>query len=98
MLLKQAQPKILCATIPRSTSALAPCYEPMKVAEAIEPAKFIIAVQQVSKPCGPIPSRMAPAFVESFDGRFRDECQNGTLFSTLTEARTVITAWKCAWL
>jgi putative transposase len=32
------------------------------------------------------------AFVESFNGRFRDECLNDTLFSTLTEARTAITS------
>ena len=34
------------------------------------------------------------AFVESFNGRFRDECLNDTLFSTLTEARSAITSWK----
>jgi putative transposase len=34
------------------------------------------------------------AFVGSFNGRFRDECLNDTLFSTLTEARSAITSWK----
>ena len=34
------------------------------------------------------------AFVESFNGRFRDECLNDTLFSTLTEARSAINLWK----
>lgn len=34
------------------------------------------------------------AFVESFIGRLRDECRNDTLFSSLTEARAVITAWR----
>jgi putative transposase len=34
------------------------------------------------------------AFVESFNGRFRDECLNNTLFSTLSEARCAITLWK----
>ena len=34
------------------------------------------------------------AFVESFNGRFRDECLNDTLFSTLVEARSAITSWK----
>ena len=33
-------------------------------------------------------------FVESFNGSFRDECLNETLFSSLGEARTKITAWK----
>jgi putative transposase len=28
------------------------------------------------------------------NGRFRDECLNDTLFSTLTEARSAITSWK----
>jgi len=34
------------------------------------------------------------AFVESFNGRFRDECLNDTLFSTLVEARNAIISWK----
>jgi putative transposase len=37
---------------------------------------------------------MQNGFVESFNGSFRDECLNETLFSSLTEARTQITAWK----
>jgi len=34
------------------------------------------------------------ASVESFNGRFRDERLNDTLFSTLVEARSAITSWK----
>ena len=34
------------------------------------------------------------AFVESFNGRFRDGCLNDTLCSTLAEARSVVTLWK----
>jgi putative transposase len=34
------------------------------------------------------------AFVESFNGRFRDELLNETLFSSLAQARSAITAWK----
>ncbi len=34
------------------------------------------------------------AFVESFNGRFRDECLNETLFTELGEARIAINAWK----
>jgi len=37
---------------------------------------------------------MQNGFVESFNGSFRDECLNETLFSTLAEARADITAWK----
>jgi putative transposase len=37
---------------------------------------------------------MQNGFVESFNGSFRDECLNETLFSTLAEARSQITAWK----
>jgi putative transposase len=37
---------------------------------------------------------MQNGFVESFNGSFRDELLNETLFSTLAEARTKITAWK----
>ena len=34
------------------------------------------------------------AFVESFNGRLRDECLNETAFSSLTEARAVLAAWR----
>jgi len=34
------------------------------------------------------------AFIESFNGSFRDECLNETLFSSLSEARSEITNWK----
>ena len=37
---------------------------------------------------------MQNGFVESFNGSFRDECLNETLFSTLAEARAQIIAWK----
>lgn len=34
------------------------------------------------------------AFVESFNGRLRDELLNETLFSSLTEARSALAHWK----
>ncbi|KTW07663.1 hypothetical protein NS258_16375, partial [Sphingomonas sanguinis] len=34
------------------------------------------------------------AFVESFNGRLRDECLNETLFSSLAHARAVLAAWR----
>jgi putative transposase len=37
---------------------------------------------------------MQNGFVESFNGSFRDECLNETLFSTLAHARIQITTWK----
>jgi putative transposase len=37
---------------------------------------------------------MQNAFVESFNGSFRDECLNETLFTSLDEARTKIKEWK----
>lgn len=37
---------------------------------------------------------MQNGFVEGFSGSFRDECLNETLFSSLTQARAAITAWK----
>ena len=37
---------------------------------------------------------MQNGFVESFNGSFRDECLNETLFSSLPEARDRISAWK----
>jgi putative transposase len=33
-------------------------------------------------------------FVESFNGRLRDECLNKTLFTALAHARSILTAWK----
>jgi putative transposase len=33
------------------------------------------------------------AFVESFNGRFRDECLNANWFQTLAEAKTLINTW-----
>ena len=35
------------------------------------------------------------AFVESFIGKFRDECLNEEIFTTLAEARAVIERWRC---
>lgn len=37
---------------------------------------------------------MQNGFVESFNGSFRDECLNETLFSSLPQAREQISAWK----
>lgn len=37
---------------------------------------------------------MQNGFIESFNGSFRDECLNETLFSSLHEARQQITNWK----
>ena len=34
------------------------------------------------------------AFIESFNGRFRDECLNDHWFTTLAEARILISAWR----
>tara|TARA_R110002020_G_scaffold89684_1_gene218975 strand:- start:2060 stop:2365 length:306 start_codon:yes stop_codon:yes gene_type:complete len=37
---------------------------------------------------------MQNGFIESFNGSFRDECLNETLFSSLPQARGRISAWK----
>ncbi len=34
------------------------------------------------------------AFVESFNGKLRDECLNETLFTSVTHARAVLAAWR----
>lgn len=34
------------------------------------------------------------AFIESFNGRFRDECLNESEILTLDEAREIIAAWR----
>ena len=33
-------------------------------------------------------------YVESFNGRFRDECLNDTLFASLVDARIEISKWR----
>jgi putative transposase len=37
---------------------------------------------------------MQNAFVESFNGRLRDECLNENVFTTLIEARRIVEAWR----
>ena len=37
---------------------------------------------------------MQNAFVESFNGRLRDECLNEHVFTTLAEARRIVEAWR----
>jgi len=37
---------------------------------------------------------MQNGFIESFNGSFKDECLNETLFTSRNEARTKITEWK----
>jgi putative transposase len=37
---------------------------------------------------------MQNAYVESFNGRFRDECLNDHWFTSLTEARATVAAWR----
>ena len=37
---------------------------------------------------------MQNAFIESFNGKFRDECLNEHWFMTLQEAQLVIEAWR----
>jgi putative transposase len=34
------------------------------------------------------------AYVESFNGKFRDECLNEHWFLSVAEARTIIEAWR----
>jgi putative transposase len=34
------------------------------------------------------------AFVESFNGKFRDECLNDNVFTSLAEAREIIERWR----
>lgn len=35
------------------------------------------------------------AYIESFNGRYRDECLNENVFRTLDEARYIIETWRC---
>jgi putative transposase len=38
---------------------------------------------------------MQNGYVESFNGKFRDECLNEHWFSTLAEARAIVASWRC---
>ena len=38
---------------------------------------------------------MQNAFIESFNGTFRDDCLNRHSFSSLAEARLLIEHWRC---
>jgi putative transposase len=37
---------------------------------------------------------LSRAYIESFNGRLRDECLNERWFETLAQARQVLTAWR----
>jgi len=37
---------------------------------------------------------MQNGYIESFNGKFRDECLNEHWFETLPQARTAIAAWR----
>ena len=37
---------------------------------------------------------MQNGYIESFNGRFRDECLNDNWFQTLHQARATIAAWR----
>jgi putative transposase len=48
------------------------------------------------QPCFIRPGRpVENAFIESFDGRLRDECLNVHQFASLAEAQANIKAWRC---
>ena len=40
------------------------------------------------------PSRGIRSYIESFNGKFRDECLNEHWFQSLRQARTEIAAWR----
>ena len=46
-----------------------------------------------SKPCNPAKPTQN-ACIESFNGKFRDECLNGNWFTSLEHAKAVISAWR----
>jgi len=41
------------------------------------------------------PPRVENAFIESFNGRLRDECLNVNTFESITHAQDVIQRWRC---
>jgi putative transposase len=38
---------------------------------------------------------MQNSYIESFNGRFRDECLNANWFLSLAQARATIESWRC---
>lgn len=60
-------------------------------ARALEDWAYRRGVQlDVIRPGKPVES----AFIESFNGRLRDECLNGHQFASLAEAQAIIEAWR----
>ena len=47
-----------------------------------------------TKPLSIKPEQVQNGFVESLNGRLRDECLNEHLFRSLSAARTIIEAWR----
>ena len=42
-----------------------------------------------------LPKPNQNAYIDSFNGRFRDECLNEHWFTTLAHAQALIEAWRC---
>ena len=67
-------------------------FEPGQTAQAIRlsgPPRRIKVTLEFSRPGKPVDN----AFIESFNGRFRDECLNTNWFYGLEHAREVISEW-----
>ena len=67
------------------------CYGPEFVSKALDRWAYENGVTlDFSRPGKPTDN----AFVESFDGRLRDECLNAHWFLSLADARSKIEAWR----
>ena len=91
-ILQDVLSKKLRAPLPRPRSSLLMmCYGPEFVSKTLDRWAYENAVTlDFSRPGKPTDN----AYVESFNGRLRDECLNANWFLSLTDAKAKIEAWR----
>jgi putative transposase len=73
------------------TSVWSRYYGPEFVSRSVDAWTYAQGVTlQFIRPGHPVEN----AYIESFNGKFRDECLNEHWFRTVAEAQTVIEAWR----
>ena len=88
--LRSLQP---CPSSPRSreTASFPRCYGPEFISRAVDQWAYANGVAlHFIDPGKPVQN----AFIESFNGKFRDECLNQNWHTSLQDARQIIEAWR----
>ena len=75
----------------RTTTTFPRCYGPEFISRAVDQWAYAHGVTlHFIEPGKPVQN----AFIESFNGKFRDECLNQNWFENLQDARRIIEAWR----